>query len=80
MMKIIYPIDDGLAVVTPTGEIPLQEVAKKDVPAGIPYLFIEDSDLPQDRYFREAWEADFSNPDGYGIGHDAWEEANANKD
>ncbi|NBS70334.1 hypothetical protein EBT31_15690 [bacterium] len=71
-MKIIYPQNGGIAVVHPTGELPIEEVARKDVPAGVPYIIVSDDTIPTDRTFRAAWEADFSNPDGYGIGADAW--------
>lgn len=70
---IIYPQEDNrIVLVYPTGEIPLLEVARKDVPAGVPYKFVERENLPEDMTFFEAWEADFSSPDGYGIGADAW--------
>ena len=72
---IIYPQDNGsVAVVIPVLEcgIPLEEIARKDVQAGKPYLIINDTDLPSDDEFCNAWEADFSNPDGYGIGAEAW--------
>ena len=70
---IIFPNDDGgISLVAPTGEIAIEEVARKDVPAGKPYLFVEDTvDLP-DGVFFNAWEADFTTPDGYGVGHEAW--------
>ena len=72
-MEIIYPSSDGvLSVLHPTGVLPLEKVAKKDVPSGTPYLIVEDTVIPSDRTFRAAWEADFSNPDGYGIGAEAW--------
>jgi hypothetical protein len=71
-MKIIYPTASGVAVVTPTGELPIEEVARKDVPAGVPYRIIEDNLVPTDRTFRDAWEADFVTPDGVGIGAAAW--------
>jgi len=71
--RIIYPTDDGgVAVLIPTGELELAEVARKDVPAGVAYKIVDVADIPADRTFRGAWEADFSNPDGYGIGADAW--------
>lgn len=74
--RIFYPTSDGgIAVVIPTGELPLEEVALKDVPAGTPYLIGTVTDQPADRDFRNAWEADFSSPDGTGIGADAWFEA-----
>ena len=73
---IIYKNPDGevspISVITPTGELPIEEVARKDVPAGLPYLFISADDVPGDRLFRNAWDADFSNPDGYGVGHEVW--------
>ena len=75
--RIIYPLDDGIAVVIPSGELPLEDVAAKDVPAGTPYMLLDASDLPTDRTFRAAWTADFSAPDGYGIGADAWFAARA---
>lgn len=71
--RIIHPTPDGgLAVVIPTGRLPIADVAQKDVPAGVPYLLVNADDIPADRTFRNAWEADFSAPDGYGIGADAW--------
>jgi hypothetical protein len=78
MTKIIYQqLNGGVAVLIPTGELPIEDVCQKDVPAGTPYLIVEDDVLPSDRSFRNAWEADFSNPDGYGIGPDAWFAAKA---
>jgi hypothetical protein len=72
MNCIIYPTSSGIAVIHPTGELPIHEVARKDVPAGIPYIVMATDNLPASREFRNAWTADFSEPDGYGIGHDAW--------
>ena len=70
--RIIYQTQDGVAIIIPTGEIAIEEVARKDVPAGVPYKIVDVADIPTDRTFRNAWEADFSNPDGVGIGADAW--------
>ena len=73
MSKILFQNPDGsLSVIHPTGELPIEDVCQKDVPAGTPYLIVEDDVIPSDRSFRNAWEADFSNPDGYGIGADAY--------
>ena len=73
MKRIIYQNESGgVSVIIPTGELSIEEVAAKDVPAGTPYLVVEDDAIPSDRTFRNAWEADFSNPDGHGIGADAW--------
>jgi hypothetical protein len=71
--RIIYPNADGsVSVVVPTGELPLADVALKDVPAGAPYLLATVDDIPADRTFRDAWEADFTTPDGEGIGAEAY--------
>jgi len=73
MKVIIYQNKSGgVSIIIPTGELFIEEVANKDVPAGTPYKFVTTDDIPSDRTFREAWEADFSNPDGYGIGADAY--------
>lgn len=73
MKRIIYQNESGgVSIVTPTGELPIEEVARKDVPAGVAYKVIEQTDIPSDRTFRNAWEAEITNPDGYGIGADAW--------
>lgn len=70
---IIYTLQDGsVAIVYPTGELPIEEVARKDVPAGVAYKFMDKAALPVDSTFRAAWEADISNPDGVAIGADAW--------
>ena len=33
----------------------VQEVADKDVPDGVPYSIVEDSSIPTDQSFRDAW-------------------------
>ena len=67
MKKIIFPTETGIAVITPTGELSLEETALKDVPSGVKYKIIDASDLPQERDFRNAWEYDFTeNFDGVG--------------
>ena len=71
--RIIYKTEDGgVAIIIPTGDIEIAEVARKDVPAGVAYKIVDVADIPSDRTFRNAWEADFTNPDGVGIGADAW--------
>jgi hypothetical protein len=72
---IIFPNEKGwLSVISPASEcgLTIEEIARKDVPAGKPYHIINADQLPQDNVFFNAWEADFSNPDGQGIGADAW--------
>tara|TARA_Y100000004_G_scaffold112682_1_gene126495 strand:- start:245 stop:451 length:207 start_codon:yes stop_codon:yes gene_type:complete len=67
MKKIIFPQETGIAVITPTGELSLEETALKDVPSGVKFKIIDASDLPQERDFRNAWEYDFTTDfDGVG--------------
>jgi hypothetical protein len=72
--RIIYPTDDGVAIIIPTPEcgLTIDDIAKKDVPAGVPYKIVDATDIPEDRTFRGAWEADITEPDGIGLGYDAW--------
>lgn len=49
---IAYNTSDGVAIVIPTGEIPLQQVIEKDVPTS-DYVIVEC--IPVDRIFRGAW-------------------------
>lgn len=59
----------GICVLTPNLScgLTVEEIAKKDIPAGVPYKIITTDDLP-DMATCEAWTADFSDPDGYGEG------------
>ena len=57
--RIIYPTDDGgVAVIIPASDcgLSIEEIAAKDVPAGKPFKIVEDTDIPADRTFRNAWE------------------------
>lgn len=65
-------LDNSLYIVKPSGELPIEDVCLKDVPAGIAYKIVDSSIFPESREYRNAWEADMSNPDGYGIGQEAW--------
>ena len=74
MQRIIYPNGDGVSILIPAEKsgLPVQEIARKDVPTGVPFRIIATADIPSDRSERDLWTADFSQPDGYGIGADAW--------
>ena len=53
MSKIIYTNSDKtVSVITPTGNV---NDAVKDVPSGLSYEIVEDSVIPTDRSFRNAW-------------------------
>jgi hypothetical protein len=58
--KIIYKVNDGVAIIIPTTEYLLtntiEECAAKDVPPGAPYKIVDASEIPSDRTFRNAWE------------------------
>jgi hypothetical protein len=55
MQVIIYTNDvGGVSLCIPSGEIPIEEVLEKDCPAGA--IIVDDSTLPQDRTFFNAWE------------------------
>mgnify|MGYP003661928664 CR=1 FL=1 len=59
-MRIVYKTEEGgVAVVIPTPEaldkMTIEEIAIKDVPTGKEYHIVEDSEIPSDRTFRDAW-------------------------
>lgn len=57
--RIIYPTPDGgVAVIVPAPEcgLTIEEIARKDVPAGVDYRIVDAADVPTDRTFRNAWE------------------------
>jgi hypothetical protein len=57
--RIIYPNDNGGVVIlmpAPECGLTIEEIAAKDVPAGKEYKIVNDSDIPTDRTFRDAWE------------------------
>jgi hypothetical protein len=61
----------GVVIMQPTPEClqkyTIQEIADKDVPAGLPYKIIDDTELPVDDMFFDAWEIDESElTDGVG--------------
>ena len=60
--RILYKNPEGgIAVIVPTGELSVEETAKKDVPgSGTPYWIVDVSNIPSDRTFRESWELDES--------------------
>lgn len=76
-MKIVYKNDDGstaLIIPMPNSGLTIEEVARKDVPAGKDYWFVEDDEaLLIASEFGNAYDIDETNtPDGQGIGADAW--------
>lgn len=73
MQVIIFPNNATVSVVYPQPcGLPIEEIARKDVPFGVPYRIIDAADIPADRAYRDAWTADFSAPDGHGLGPQRW--------
>lgn len=66
--RIIYPNESGISVLIPSPQWKgtIEELAAKDVPEGVPYLIVNESDVPENREQRILWDADFSTPDGVG--------------
>jgi hypothetical protein len=57
--RIIYPTPEGgvaIIVPAPDCELTIDEIAAKDVPAGVPFKIVEADEIPTDRTFRNAWE------------------------
>lgn len=54
----------------------LESLGMKDVPEGLPFWIVDESEIPADRTFREAWEVpqDWGPPDGYGSQFNTFEE------
>lgn len=58
--RIIYPDPDtgGVAIVIPApkSSLNIQQVAERVVPSNTPYKIVDESEIPSDRTFRDAWE------------------------
>jgi hypothetical protein len=57
--RIIYPTPEGgVAIIIPAPDcgLTVEEIAAKDVPAGVPFRIVEADTIPEDRTFRNAWE------------------------
>ena len=62
-MKILYKNLKGNVVVIKAtlewlSQGTMEELAQKDVPTGFKYKIVDDSVIPTDRTFRNAWEVD----------------------
>jgi len=80
-MKIVFKnANETIGIITPVPGIPekhtIQAVALKDTPEGLPFWIVDDSEIPIDRTFRNAWEVpeDWGEPDGYGSQFYSFEE------
>ena len=59
-MKIIYKHETGMAIVHPTGEMPIETLMITTVPEQFRHTarIVEDDAIPSDRTFRDAWDFD----------------------
>ena len=56
--RIIYKKDDGgvaIIIPSPNCDLTIDQIAAKDVPSGTPYTIVNDSEIPTDRTYRNAW-------------------------
>lgn len=56
--RIIYQTEDGgIGIIIPAPEcgLTIEEIAAKDVPAGVSFKIVDAADIPRDRTFRNAW-------------------------
>lgn len=83
--RIIYQnAEGGVSIIVPTGEIPIEDVIAKDVPAGVEYSVVDEADIPSDRYFRKAWKVgedgvEIDVESAKGVQRNKWREARAPK-
>ena len=70
---IVYPnqiVKGEIVVVHPNINcgLTIEQIALKDVPSGVPYILVNNADIPTgtDAMYFAAWEADFSQPQGTG--------------
>lgn len=72
---VIYKIESGgfgILYGADGSDLPIDEVARKDCPAGSPFVIVDEEELPSSSYYADAWSVNFDEPDGYGVGVDRW--------
>lgn len=69
-MRVVYESQGQVCVlISCSTELSIRETAEKDVPLGIPFWIVSETDLPTDQSARDAWVLDtdvLGEPDGYG--------------
>ena len=59
-VAVMIPCECGLSI---------EVIARKDVPAGVPFWIVDATTIPTDRTFRDAWQLDIASmgePSGFG--------------
>ena len=58
MNRIIYPNSEGgvsVFVPSPDCDLTIEQMAEQVVPENTPYKIVDESEIPSDRTFRDAW-------------------------
>lgn len=81
--KIFFTNEEGgIAICSPTGDIPVEVVAARDLPAGTPYWIVDFKteeayrEVFADYHFFDAYELDqdeLGEPHGIAIGREEWD-------
>lgn len=64
--NIIYSDGANISVISCAEGVPLDEVVKRSVPLGVPYIIADRATLPSAEFPPEMWEVGMSSPDGVG--------------
>ena len=66
-MRIAYNDNEGLKIIIPAIDVDIKIIADKDVPSGLYYKLVKESDLPI-RETRNFWTMDINKDNADGIG------------
>tara|TARA_B100000123_G_scaffold201843_1_gene151804 strand:- start:40 stop:369 length:330 start_codon:yes stop_codon:yes gene_type:complete len=71
--RVVYKDSDGnIHVRYAWSDYSAVDQGEMDVPIGKPFIVLDQSDIPTDTSFADAWDVDLSSPDGVGKGYDTW--------
>ena len=71
--RVVYKDSNGnIHVRYAWSDYPAVHQGEMDVPIGQPFIVLDQSDIPTDTSFADAWDVDLSSPDGVGKGYAAW--------
>jgi len=57
--RVIYRNPDntiGIIVPAPNSTLTINQIADKDVPTGLAYVIVDETAIPADRTYRDAWD------------------------
>lgn len=72
MKAILYPHDGHLALTPGIADEDANRIALLVTPINVPFLIVDQSEIPADHTYFNAWTADFSQPSGVGVGPEAY--------